>query len=178
MFSVQGWHIIDIDIVGHSLNVEVDGKNMLTTSKPCRLLKSWDTDYRLALGNEFTGNRSWLGDIRRAVVTVDGERYDYLAVSELLHIPQVFDVESKRVFRFVPFVSNAHNGAGAKDQIINLLGFVPFGWLVWMFRRQLSGVYFAAICSALLSFMIEAGQFFIPVRIPSTEDFILNVLGG
>ncbi|MDO4769003.1 MAG: VanZ family protein [Brachymonas sp.] len=71
------------------------------------------------------------------------------------------------------------------DFIANLLGYVPLGFLIALaalrsagqWRRRLSVVWSALLC-ALLSFSVEVLQNWLPQRVPSNVDWLLNSAGG
>ena len=178
VFSDPDWHQIDIRITSKALEISVDGDTLATAPLPDRPLESWDPGYRLALGNELSGDRPWRGDIRKAVVRIDAKSFDYLA-HNALNNTETFTVVKDRVGQLVPFVNHLYSRGIVVDWAINLLGFVPFGWLLVMFRRPRPGVFLATILSAGVSTTIETCQLlFIVDRFPSTEDIILNTLGG
>ena len=66
-----------------------------------------------------------------------------------------------------------------RDWTVNLLGFVPFGWLVVRWRCQRPGIFLATVLAAGISTTIEVGQLLIfNDRVPSTEDILMNTLGA
>ena len=178
VFDDLDWHQIEIAITPEALKVRVDGKDSVAAPLPDRPLQRWDPDYRLALGNELSGDRPWLGSIRKAVVRVDDQSFDYLAPGALRY-PEKLSVKSGRIITIVPFVDADFSRSILLDWAKNLLGFVPFGWLVVMARRPRPGFFLAIVFSAGISITIEVGQLLIfTSRVPSTEDFILNILGA
>jgi VanZ family protein len=178
VFADRGWHQIDIRIAEQVLEIRVDGDTLIIAPMPYRPLEVWDSSYRLALGNELTGDRPWLGEIRKAVVRVGDESFDYLT-PDSLHVPEKVSVEKVRVGQIVPFSNHQINRGMVVDWMVNLLGFVPFGWLVGMLRRPRPGMLLATILAAGISTTIETSQLlFLVDRFPSTEDLILNTLGG
>lgn len=68
------------------------------------------------------------------------------------------------------------------DVAINLAGYVPFGGLIALsaLRSGRSGrpVLVAALAACLLSLCMEALQGFLPARVASREDWLLNSLGA
>jgi len=68
------------------------------------------------------------------------------------------------------------------DVAINLLGYVPFGSLLALSALR-SGkskrpLLFAFLCATLLSLCLETLQSFLPVRVASREDWLLNSAGA
>lgn len=69
------------------------------------------------------------------------------------------------------------------DLVANLLGYMPLGGLVAMAIRDARGssprALVGATCAAAgLSFGLEVMQVFLPQRVPSSLDWLLNTLGG
>lgn len=67
------------------------------------------------------------------------------------------------------------------DVAINVAGYMPLGALlsVGIIRTRLAGnpVAFATVCGMLLSVFMEGMQNYLPSRVPSREDWLLNSLG-
>jgi len=178
VFDDLDWHQVDVVINGQVLKIRVDGKVSVATSIPDRPLQNWDIGYRLVLGNEFTGDRPWLGDIRQAVVRVDGRSFDYLSPGALV-FPEKLATTSNVVAKLIPFVDSTFSRATVSDWVVNFIGFVPLGWLVIMARKPRPGFLRAIVFAAGVSLIIETGQLLIfTSRVPSTEDLILNTLGA
>jgi VanZ family protein len=68
------------------------------------------------------------------------------------------------------------------DVAINMLGYGPLGALLAVSMMRMGSVrhpvFLALATVALLSFGMEALQSYLPARVPSREDFLLNTLGG
>jgi len=178
VFSDRDWHQIDIRITSKTLEIRIDKNTFAAIPLPDRPFESWNPSYRLALGNELSGDRPWRGSIRKAVVRIRDKSFDYL-VPNALHVPESFIIESTKAIHLVPFINAQYSRANFVDWTINLFGFMPFGWLLVMYRRPRPGVFLAIILSAGVSATIEASQLFLLAdRSPSTEDLILNTFGG
>ncbi|GAB4405317.1 MAG: VanZ family protein [Rhodoferax sp.] len=67
------------------------------------------------------------------------------------------------------------------DVVANVLGYMPLGyWLALMLLRRLAvaaAVGAAVLGGAVLSLGMETAQVYLPSRVPSNLDFVLNVLG-
>ena len=158
---------------GHRVAVE--------TAIAAEPLRNWDPSYRLALGGELTNERSWLGEIRQALVRTDGTAIDYAADARgtLEASPPRFWY-AHQYFTLVPFRDfNLH------DAFVNVVGYVPlgllfgvWGWLWGGARRGWRRSVALVLAVAAVSATLETLQFFIPVRHPSTTDLVLNTLGG
>ena len=70
----------------------------------------------------------------------------------------------------------------AFDVVANIIGYVPLGFLAVLAAYPgLRGRYafaFSLVCSALLSFMLEALQVYLPTRTSSNLDLLANAAGG
>lgn len=68
------------------------------------------------------------------------------------------------------------------DVLSNVLGYAPFGFLLALAlhrtHRRMPAVLLATLASAWLSFCMESLQMFLPVRVPSNLDLLLNVAGA
>lgn len=68
------------------------------------------------------------------------------------------------------------------DLISNVLGYVPLGFLLALSalrtRRGAHAVRHAVLAAAGLALLMEALQVYLPARVPSNVDFILNVFGA
>ena len=178
VFSEPGWRRIEIFVTGKTLEIHVDGDLQVIERLTDQPLDVWDSGYRLALGNELTGDRPWLGEIRKAVVRVGDQSFNYLSPGAL-HIAKKYSVTTAKMAHFLLFRKLQFNNDTLMDWAINFLGFAPFGWLVGMLRRPGSGILLATLLAAAMSATIETGQLlFLVDRFPSTVDLILNTLGA
>jgi hypothetical protein len=176
VFKDKTWQQLHISITPDKLNISINNAEHLSNFMPHNPLFQWSPNYRLALGNEFTNNRSWQGSIRHAVIESEGEKIDY-AKKENLFFPEYLVIKNAS-YNLIPFSEDAVGLKPLVDWIINLLGFMPFGFLIMIFtKNQLTILKAVAIC-ALLSLSIEVGQLFLVRRSTEIEDIILNTFGG
>jgi len=68
------------------------------------------------------------------------------------------------------------------DLAVNVLAYVPLGYLLTLALGRPAGrplpALLAALLAALISFALEATQTWLPTRVPSNLDFSCNALGG
>jgi hypothetical protein len=95
-----------------------------------------------------------------------------------LLIPERYHVLRKRVLELDPI------GMSDLDDIaVNILGFMPFGFIVYTYRRlvkpdgRVRNVIWAVCAGALLSLAIELTQAWLPNRTSSINDIFTNTLG-
>jgi len=67
------------------------------------------------------------------------------------------------------------------DVAINIAGYLPLGallaWLGLRTRHRVPPAWLAVACGTLLSLLLETLQSYLPQRVPSREDWLLNTLG-
>jgi hypothetical protein len=167
--ATPDWRDLDLAITPGRLRIDLDGTPRVDLALPQDALSTWDPDFHLALGNELTNDRPWLGEIARAVVATPEGAIDY-AQRGALFLPPRFWV-SIGPSTLVPF------GEGdLSDVLLNLLGYLPLGLLLGLSARRSGSARLIAVVF-LVSASFEMLQFFVP-RHPSSTDLLLNTLGG
>lgn len=83
VFAEPGWRRIEVDVVPGVITIRVDGRLRLREPLAPDALAGWDSDMRLALGDEVVGQRGWSGTLRTAEVRVGDQAVDYLAPGAL-----------------------------------------------------------------------------------------------
>lgn len=177
VFRNSGPHRIVVRVSAQGIHIEVNGQQRLAAELPLNALSTWNPDYRLALGNEFTFQRPWRGKIRSAIVRADGDEIDYTGAG--LRLPQMYTVDRELFLSELGRAASLTlHGAHTIDWLINFFGFVPFGVLLVLVRRKPISLPVAFGCCAALSLSIEIGQLFFETRSPQAMDSLLNTLGG
>ena len=99
-----------------------------------------------------------------------------------LLIPERYQVLQKRVLE-LPWGPNPIEMSDLDDIAINILGFMPFGFIVFKYRRlakpdgRVWNVVWAVCAGAMLSLAIELTQVWLPNRDSSATDLFCNTLG-
>ncbi len=100
-----------------------------------------------------------------------------------LHIPPAFKpLRSSVLIRFWRDIG--WNMGTATDILVNVLGFVPFGYCLLVYlighRHMLSrqAAFLTVLAGATLSLIIESSQMGLPTRTPSSLDFLCNTVGA
>lgn len=173
VFRASDWIDLQITIQPRWLLITVDSVVKFKHPLPEAPFQTWDSSYELALGNELTGDRPWLGEIRRAIVRVGHTNTDYLIPCKL-EIPKMI-----RYFHNTPRLT-PFGDVELNDAFVNLIGFVPLGILlgVWQLKRTQRLNWSPMLIIATLSVTLESLQIGIPQRYLSVDDIILNCLGG
>lgn len=178
VFTDLGRHALSVAIMTGQLKVTIDDAYRLIAELPANAFDTWARDYRLAMGNEITFDRPWLGTIYRAIITVDGKAEDYL-VPGAVEIPTSYYLRLQPdTARPIPFYHQYYSLDVIKDWVINLFGFMPLGALIVILFPGSGSIVRAVIICLGVSLVIEAMQMFLPWRHPGIEDLILNTLGG
>jgi hypothetical protein len=167
------WTRIDLRIEPGALTVAVDGEPALRAELPAAVLETWHSSFGVALGNEMTCDRPWLGEIRKAVVKTTDRGRDY-ADAERVDLPATCWVIGYPP-SIVPFRLFL-----AADAARNVLMYVPLGFLVGLLmpsgrcRAFAGGLLIVLAVSAVL----ELAQLFVASRFTSIDDTIANTAGG
>jgi hypothetical protein len=172
VFNTTDWIHLAIDIAPGALRMSVNGHIRVLKTLPQAPLANWDPSYRLALGNEVIGARPWLGTIARASIRTPGTRSDY-AVPGSLAMPLLVWTRMPSPMTLVPFADMR-----ASDTLVNILGFIPLGFLLGYYARPKGVPWRALVFIAGVSASLEVLQVFFVDRITSVNDLIFNTLGG
>lgn len=136
-------------------------------------MRTWHSSFSLALGNEMTCDRPWLGEIRAAVVTAPGRARDYTD-AKIMRAPTACWAMGylPALLPFRLFL--------LQDAIRNILMYGPLGLLLGLTMRSSS---YAALFGGLLvilgvSVTFEVAQLFVASRFSAVDDTIYNIIGG
>ena len=166
-----------IKISNRNLNIFVNGAKRLTTKLPQDALSNWDIDYKLALGNELTFNRPWVGKIYKAAISTTTRSIDYISNSKL-HTPNIYTPTDKKQISLSIFDHPGNVYNRLYDYVINFFSFFMFGGLLrFFFDKKISYKHLITVC-VFLSLSIEIGQLFLETRNTAIHDFVLNSAGG
>lgn len=174
VFSTSDWCDLKLAIHGRQLDVWVNDAPSLQQQLAAEPFSNWNPGFDLALGNELSGDRPWLGEISRATVTVAGQDFDYLQ-QQNLQLPRQYWV-GLRTRLFYPFCEPTgiiRNGA-LGDVLLNFVCFVPLGFSLMLCCGSLFRA--VSIC-ATTSLAIEVLQLFFS-RFPSLVDVAMNATGA
>jgi hypothetical protein len=174
VFGNSSWRTIEVRLSSDSFQVLVDGATRLSESLPTGYWLLWDDAYPLVFGNEASGDRVWQGYIRKAQVCAASECVNYVQPS-MLQLPKRY--WSGPTWRNV--LDNQHYFATTPtDVFINLLFFMPLGFLLARLAEPPVGLAKALIVATLISVSIEAVQFILAYRVTSLIDVIVNLVGS
>lgn len=153
--------------------IAADG-TVLDVREAASLFAAWDDDVALTLGDSPAGERSWRGDVERARVRAGDFAVDLLEHGALARPDPVWIVPARLrqvlARRLLPPFS-------AFDVIVNVLLFVPLGWLAARAVAR-NPVRIAVAFAILLSLAMETLQVAFADRVPSLVDLATNGLGA
>jgi hypothetical protein len=178
VFAPDAWKRIHIELDDQQLSIDVDGEQALTRSVDVAPFDAWLSDVKVTLGNRIEFNRPWRGQIRRASIGPPGTQTNYTAPDTLEMPPKYTFVASDRTRHLVRFYSFDTTPALLRDWIINTVGFLPLGALIYALFALRLRVVMATLACLLISLSIELTQVFLPWRVPSAQDLLFNTLGG
>ncbi len=156
-----------VDVSTTRLSVSVDGRSVLDRELDADPFATWRSDFAVALGNEVTGERPWLGELRTVRLTSDDLTHDLLDPLTLRR-PSYLDWLRQRVMIL---------SASLADVLANFFLLVPMGWLTAGALRRHAVARTAALW-LLLALLVEGLQVLLPGRFPALSDLVLNVLGA
>jgi hypothetical protein len=138
-----------------------------------RPLRDWDASQRLALGNDVSGFRPWLGELQRVIVTTPLASEDWLRPDKL-DLPSGFWLLDRQP-KLVPFLHTQID-----DLVLNLFLYVPLTVLLCVFFgcRDAYQLLRVVLIVFLTSSLFEVAQLFVETRNPSATDVILNTCGS
>jgi VanZ family protein len=175
VFRDSAWHQIQVSIEPGSVAISVDGAVVLTKDMRDCPFAFWDAAFPVAFGNEITGDRPWIGQIRDATVAI-GEFQMRISGSPGLRRPPLYIAGEVPDF-FPPPQSVFDNRNRLRDAILNYVCFIPLGYFLDVFNRRRSPLTPVGVCAAL-SLTVELLQIVISTRFPSASDLLLNTLGA
>lgn len=151
--------------------VSVDGRVAAQLDLGSEGLRRWDTEFRLALGDEHAGSRSWAGTISEAIVDVGSSQFDYLGAT--IEVPRRFWYMPERVRNWL----SPGSTGDAVSSVAHGVSFTPVGWLALRAdsRRRTRR---AAIVVTALSFALVLGKVWFAGRHPSLLDLVAQGVGG
>lgn len=177
VFDDLAFHRIVVRVEPNRIRIELDGRQLPTATLPPNALSTWNPRYRLALGNEFTFNNPWRGEITQAIVRVRDAEFSYAPAG--LRAPNRYFIDTQPYLdKLIDAVSGLFYHFGLRNFAINLVGFLPFGLLLAFVARKPFSLAVACAWCALMSLSIEAGQVFLDARYTSIVDLLSNTTGG
>lgn len=166
------WTSVNVMVRQGDVRIDVDGKTELTEHLPAVGVRTWSQG-QITLGDEVHGGGPWQGQIRHAQVSTSGYTVDYVRPGKLT-IPRNYWYLPDHIEPFPPPM----NREEWLSAVLNVLSFIPLGFLIVLARRQPMGPVPATLLAAALAGALVAGKFFFDGRHTSAADIVLQVAGG
>lgn len=157
---------LDIAISRTAISVRIDGQREQVWTTDLQDFRRWSADHAIALGNEHSTLRPWVGTIFEAQMDIDGDSYDLLEPAQARK-PTFWD------FFFHRSIIVALDPA---DLLVNFLAMVVIGAAAASLLPGRSAVELAGFW-LVLALIVELLQVSIPGRVPSLSDVVLNGAG-
>lgn len=165
------WNSVSVRVHQGELRIDVAGRTRLAARLPAGFARLWGPG-QIALGDEVHGGGPWPGQIRLARVTTAGHSVDYVRPGQLA-IPSSFLYLPDHIEPFPPMNRNQWLYAA-----LDLLSFVPFGFLVALAARRPRRVVLAGLLTVLLAVALGAGKFLFYGRHTAAINIAGQLAGG
>ena len=177
MFPTADWVDLRISIAQERLLITLGGEAVWEEPLTSPPLDGWNDSYDLAMGNEVTCNRPWLGEIDQAIFRSGDVAIDH-AAQDMIDVPSAIVITEK------PPKLTLFRGTSLQDAVLNLALYIPLGLLLGLLIHHLTGrprwflVPGAMLFITIVSMTFEILQVLVPLRAPSIDDVIFNAIGG
>jgi len=209
--GTDSWFAISYD--GAAMSLYQDGEKIASRRIGPITFSSWNKSYPLIIGSDASGRSSWKGAIRSVAIFDRALRedefidipgrlqelsplvcYDYTNMDDTtiidcgtpppahLTIPHRL-IPYQRAFLELPSMKDVRFPWGILDITINLIGFVPLGFLISLYIGRESSSHTRSILISIaagfmVSFIIEISQAYLSSRSSSMLDLINNTVGS
>jgi|KBSMisStaDraftv2_1062788.scaffolds.fasta_scaffold126337_3 hypothetical protein len=171
VFQPQRWSIVEVILQRGGFHIDVDGRTRLTAHLPAGSPRVWSAG-QIALGDEVHGGGPWQGQIRMAQVLTPGYDVDYIRPGAL-SIPASYLYVPDHIEPFLPM-----NGEQWLLAFLDMLSFIPFGFLIVLARRPPMRPIPATLLAAAFAVALAAGKFLFHARHTSLTTVVMEAVGG
>lgn len=165
------WNSVDLMLQHDELRIVANGRLRLAEQLPAHSTSLWGGG-EIALGGEVHGGGPWQGSIRQAEVRTTGYAVDYVRPGAL-SIPKNYLYLPDHIEPFPP--TNSEQWLLA---LVDLLSFIPVGFLIVLARRPPVHPVPAALLGAVLALLLAAGKFLFHARHTSVANVGMEALGA
>ena len=163
--------VVQADETG--LAIRVNGETVFQ-ERVGRIFSEWDRGFTVALGNEVSGVRPWIGDVQNCRVITAGREYDCLSPTAVSVPESYYSNLRLSLLLHLPALNTPE--PDIRDAVLNLVCFIPCGLLMIVaLRRSLLS---AVAYPSLISFAVESLQIVFAGRFASLSDWSLNTAGA
>jgi hypothetical protein len=165
------WTSVAVLLRPHTIRIAVHGRTRLAERLPVGSLRGWGAG-QIALGDEVHGGGPWQGEIRLAEVRTPGRTVNYVRPGAL-SIPRTYLYLPDHIEPFPP--TNLGQWLLA---FVDLLSFIPLGFLIVLARRPPMRPVSATVLAAALALALAAGKFLFHARHTSVVNVIAQAVGA
>ena len=167
----QRWNSVNLILQRGGLRIDVGGRTRLTEHVAADSPSAWSPG-QIALGDEVHGGGPWQGKIRLAEIRTPGYAVDYVRPGAL-SIPQRYFYFPDRIEPFPP-----SSGLGRLYLFLEVLSFIPVGFLIVWARRPPMRPIPATLLAAALAIVLAAGKLLFDDRREVVADVVMQVIGA
>jgi len=173
VFATPEWVDIDLRVEQARVTLTAGDRPPVERSLDEHALRGWDARQRLALGNDVTGLRPWLGELARVTVDSPLGHENWLDPTRFELPGPLWLVD--RQPKLAPFYH-----VSWKDVIVNILLYMPMTLLVsaCFYRYSIIKLLATVLIILTISLSFELAQLFVETRNFSLTDVMLNLGGG
>lgn len=165
------WLSVDVLLSGDHLVIKTGGQTRLATRIPGGTPGAWGPA-QIALGDAVHGGNPWQGEISQAEVRTGGYTVNYVRPGAL-SVPPSFFYSPDHIEPFPPTGT-----AQWLRALVDLLTFIPAGFLIVWSRRPPIPPVPATVLSAVLAVALAAGKFLFHQRHTSVANVVGQVIGA
>lgn len=167
----QRWNSVAVILQRGDFRIEVDGRTRVTEHLPADSTQVWGPG-QVALGDEVHAGGPWQGQIRLAQVRTLGYAVNYVRPGALL-IPASYLYLPDHIEPFPPM-----NREQWKLAFLDMLSFIPFGFLIVLSRRPPMRPVLATLLAVAFAVALAAGKFLFAARHTSLANLVMQAVGG
>jgi len=165
------WNSVEVILQRGAFRIDVNGRTRLAERLPADSTQAWSPG-QIVLGDEVHGGGPWQGRIRLAEVRAPGYAVDYIHPHALL-IPARYLYVPDHIEPFPPM-----NRGQWMRAFLDLLSFIPVGFLIVLSRRPPMRPVPATVFAAALAVALAAGKFLFQARHTSLANLVLETVGA
>jgi hypothetical protein len=167
----QRWNSVKVMLQRGDFRIDVGGRTRLTAHLTAGSSQVWRPGH-IALGDEVHGGGPWQGQIRVAQVLTPGYDVDYIRPGAL-SIPASYQYVPDHIEPFPPM-----NREQWLLAFLDMLSFIPFGFLIVLARRPPTRPIPATLLAAAFVAALAAGKFLFHGRHTSLTTVVMEAVGG
>lgn len=164
------WNTVELTLEHRAISIMANGRRLLFGRMAGDPTSVWSQG-RISLGDQVHGGGDWQGQIRLAQVTTPGYTVNYVHPGALA-VPESYFYFPDHVIPFPP------SDRDWLDFSLDMLSFVPIGFLIVLARRPPVRLLPASVLTALLAVVLAGGKFLFHGRHTAVAMVAMEAAGG